>query len=314
MSNHPNQHHQAAPTPIAHATTRKKVNILAMGASRSDFDALQLIEQRPEILQGAELWGINYMGAIKRLDRIIHVDPVHPFLGHAAVKDMCDFALKDGIPFYTSWPHASYINHVVYPFDKIVQQLGMAYINGSVAAALALAICEGFVEIGLFGCDFSYPQAHISEAGRANVEFWIGVGTQRLIKFNIAGNSTLLDMYCQQQPYGFWENPMLPPNAGGKLMPVKQIMEHCQRQREATKIMRPQVHAYTLAPTTPVHAEPYKAIVPEHIPQTSGQLLGGIDPSTVPGFLQTAPYIHLAGDRPSPPKPNGADSHEAGKF
>lgn len=262
MSNHPNQASYAQPTPMAAGPTRKKVNILAMGSSRSDFDSIQLIEQRPDILQDAELWGINYMGAVKRLDRIIHVDPVHPYLGHGPVKDMCDWALKDGIPFYTSWPHPFYPNHVVYPFDKVVQTLGVHYLNGTVAAALALAMVEGFNEIGLFGCDFSYPQAHLAESGRANVEFLIGMGTQRGIKFAIASTSTLLDMYCQQQPYGFFENPMLPPNNGGKLMTVPQILEHCARMRVSQKFERPQV--FSLQPATPMDMQPLPSVPPEH--------------------------------------------------
>lgn len=235
-----------------------------MGSSRQDFDAIQLVEQRPDILVGAEIWGINYMGAIKRLDRIIHVDPVHPYLGHAPVKDMCDWALKDGIPFYTSWPHPHYINHVVYPFDKVVQALGMHYLNNSVAYALALAIAEGYTDIGLFGADFSYPNAHMSESGRACCEYWMGVASQRGVRLAIAQNSTLMDMYCQQQPYGFFADPMHPPGNGGKLLNAQQIIEHVQRVRESTRIVRPQVFAYQLAPTTPANVEPIKAMVPEH--------------------------------------------------
>ncbi len=262
MSNHPNQASYAVPTAMAAGSPRKKVNILAMGSSRSDFDSIQLMESRPDILQDAELWGINYMGAIKRLDRIIHVDPVHPYLGHPPVKDMCDWALKDGIPLYTSWPHPFYSNHVVYPFDKVVQTLGIHYLNGTVAAALALAMCEGFNEIGLFGADFSYPQAHLAESGRANVEFLIGMGSQRGIKFAIASTSTLLDMYCQQQPYGFFQNPLLPPNNGGKLMNVQQILEHCNKMRQEQKFARP--HVFTIEPTAPQTVLPLTPVHPEH--------------------------------------------------
>lgn len=250
---------------MAAGPTRKKVNILAMGNSRHDFDSIQLVEQRPEILLDSEVWGINYMGAIKRLDRIIHVDPVHAFLGHGPVKDMCDWALKDGIPLYTSWPHPWYINHVVYPFDKVMQALGIHYLNNSVAYALALAIAEGYTDIGLFGCDFSYPTAHMSEAGRACCEFLIGMGTQRGIRFCIAASSTLLDLYCQQQPYGFFENPLLPPANGGKLMTVAQIVEHCQRQREATRVVQPQIHAYAMQTVTPQRMETFAGVAPEHL-------------------------------------------------
>lgn len=265
--NHPNHGSHAQPSLIADGVKAKKVIILAMGSSRTDFDAMQLIEQRPELLQDAELWGINYMGAVKRLHRIIHVDPVHRYLGHAPVKDMCDFALKDGIPLYTSWPHPFYSNHVLYPFDKVYQSLGTHYFNNSVAYALALAMTEGFTDIGLFGADFSYPNAHMSESGRGNCEFLIGIGTQRGIRFAIAQSSTLLDLYCQQQPYGFFADPNLPPNNGGKLMTVQEIMMHCQKVREGTKIIRPQIHAYGIAPQLPPIVAGIAPQVPEHLSQ-----------------------------------------------
>lgn len=294
--NHPNSA-VVQPSPVMPGATRKKVNILAMGSSRADFDAVQLMEQRPDILVDAETWGINYMGAIKKLDRIIHVDPVHPYLGSGPVKDMCDNALKDGIPFYTSWPHPFYSNHVVFPFDKIVQGFGVHYINGSVSAALALAMSEGFTDIGLFGCDFSYPNAHVSESGRGCVEFWIGMGTQRGIRFVIAATSTLLDLYCKQQPYGFFADPMLPPSAGGKLMDVPQIMAHCQRMREPRMGQKPVI--YSFQPTTPQNVEAAPTFTPEHLV-----------PPTVPNWLQEPPR-NVSALRPAAPggtNANGADN------
>lgn len=267
--------------------SKKKVNILAMGSSRADFDAIQLVENRPDLLIDAELWGINYMGAIKRLDRIIHVDPVHPYLGHGPVKDMCDWALKDGIPFYTSWPHPMYINHVVYPFDMVVRALGMHYLNNSVAYALALAIAEGYTDIGLFGADFSYPNAHMSESGRACCEFWMGVATQRGVRLAIAQHSTLMDMYCAQQPYGFFADPLLPPANGGKLMQAGEIIAHVARMREGTRIVRPQIHAYQLAPVVPAVLQPYNAIPAEHAV-----------PPTVPAFLRPNLDMPLYSVRP----------------
>lgn len=273
---------------------RKKVIILAMGSSRTDFDAIQLIEQRPEILIDAELWGINYMGAIKRLDRIIHVDPVHPFLGHGPVKDMCDYALKDNIPFYTSWPHPMYINHTVYPFDKVMQSLGIHYFNNSVAYALALAITEGFTDIGMFGADFSYPNAHMSEAGRANCEFLIGIGTQRGIRFSIASTSTLMDLYCQQQPYGFFKDPLLPPGNGGKLMNVQEILDHCVKMREATKIVRPQIHAYQIQTVVPQAVHPFAPIATEHTSAPSW-LTGATPPSILADGSGQPPQEPISG-------------------
>lgn len=254
---HPNQGQTAQPTPVSMGNQKKKVNILAMGSSRADFEQLRLMENRPEILQDAEIWGINYMGAVTRLDRVIHIDPVHPYLGHAPVKDMCDYAARDGIPFYTSHPHPMYANHVVYPFDMVVRNLGTYYLNGSVAYALALAIAEGATEIGMWGADFSYPNAHVSESGRANVEFLMGLAMARGIKVFVAQSSTLMDAHCRQQPYGFFKNPLHPPSSGGTLMSVDEIFKHCETQRA----LRMQPHA-----ASPVFFQARAQVVPETAP------------------------------------------------
>lgn len=237
--NHPNQgaplnqtNYNASPTAINTMPNRKAVNIIAMGSSRNDFFTAQLMETRPEILQDAEIWTINYMAAQIRCDRIVHVDPVHPYLGHPPVRDMCEFALKDNIPLYTSWPHPKYPNQVVYPFDRVSAALGgITYFNTSVAYAIALAMADGFNEIGLFGCDFSYPDVHMAESGRACCEFLMGLGTQRNIRFAVAQSSTLMDMYCKQAPYGFFADPNLPPNNGGRLMTAAEIVQHVHNVR-----------------------------------------------------------------------------------
>lgn len=282
-------------------SAKKKVIILAMGSSRADFDVMRLMEDRPEPLKDAEIWGINYMGAITKLDRVIHIDPVHPYLGHAAVKDMCDFALKDGTPFYTSHPHPFYNNHVVYPFDKVIQTIGTHYLNGSVAYALALAIAEGYTDIGMFGADFSYPNAHVSESGRANVEYLMGIGTARGIRFVVAQSSTLMDAMIRQQPYGWFKNPLHPPSAGGSLMSVHEILAHVERERQ------PKVPG-----TVAFHVMPPPAVLPT-IPAEHKAVAVGQDFSSLTGnaaaFSNVAPVISLHGG--APPKSNGA-IHEAG--
>lgn len=282
---HPNQGNYHQPTPVSMGPAKKKVIILAMGSSRNDFDVMRLMEVRPDPLVDAEVWGINYMGAVTRLDRVIHLDPVHPYLGHAAVKDMCDFALKDGIPFYTSHPHPFYSNHVVYPFDKVIQSIGTHYLNGSVAYAVALAIAEGYTDIGLFGADFSYPNAHVSESGRACVEYLMGIATARGVRFIVAQSSTLMDAHCRQQPYGWFKNPLLPPSAGGVLMTVQEILAHVEVCR------KPKVPGLVAFHVVPPPSEPV-AITAEH-------------------KQQLAPVIPIHGG--APPKPNGA-LHAAGSI
>lgn len=264
--NHPNQgaplnqtNYNAAPTAINTIPNRKAVNIIAMGSSRQDFFTAQLMETRPDILVDAEIWTINYMAAQIRCDRIVHVDPVHPYLGHPPVRDMCEFALKDNIPLYTSWPHPKYPNQVIYPFDRVSAALGgITYFNTSVAYAIALAMADGFNEIGLFGCDFSYPDVHMAESGRACCEFLMGIGTQRGVRFAVAQSSTLMDMYCKQAPYGFFADPNLPPNNGGRLMSAAEIFQHVNRVRNPPQKLA--AYAYPVQSATPPVEQPLVAV------------------------------------------------------
>lgn len=228
--------------------------IVAMGSSRSDFTTMQMTETRPDLLKDAEIWGINYLGAAWHVDRLVHVDPVQAYLGNDVVREMCERTAKNGVPFYTSWPCDRYPNHVLYPFDRIVQTLGVHYINGSVSAAIALALYEGFNEISLFGCDFSYPDAHVAESGRACCEFWLAIATQRGVKIAVAQSSTLLDINIGQQPYGWFADPMKPPVMGGRLMSVPEIMAHCERMRQP-RLQKPDF--YTFDPTRPGVIQPF---------------------------------------------------------
>lgn len=285
---------RAEPTPFQPlATNRKAVVIVAMGSSRNDFTTMQMTERRPELLQDAEVWGINYLGAAWHVDRIIHVDPVQAYLGNPVVWDMCEKTAKMGVPLYTSWPHERYPNHVLFPFDKIVQTLGCSYINGSVSAAICLALYEGFNEISLFGCDFSYPDAHVAESGRACCEFWLGIATQRGVKIAVAQNSTLLDINVGQQPYGWFVNPMQPPVMGGKLMNVQQIMEHCERVRQP-RIVKPDFS--TFDPARPGILAPFPGAVPH--PDLGASILSPV----VDGAVK--PNGHDVGPPPHAPDSN----------
>ena len=316
------------------APARKAVNIVAMGSSRNDYIATQLAENRPPLLVDAETWTINYMAAAIYCDRIIHVDPIHAYEGHPVVREFLERALKHNIPFYTSWPHPKYPNHVVYPFDKVLQCLGVAYLNTSVAYAIALAMADGFNEIGLFGCDFSYPNVHVSESGRACCEFLMGIGSQRGIKFAVASSSTLMDMHTQQQPYGFFANPLAPPVNGGRLMSVPEILKHVETYRNP----RPRPHIVPVQTAIPAIINPLPVLhaVTPPIEQPWSPQVGAAMPGVAPPNPQASvtvsreqmaamsglsqglslnPQAMFYGDGmphgyTAPPKANGADTSE----
>jgi hypothetical protein len=53
--------------------------------------------------------------------------------------------------------------------------------------------------------DFTYPNSHDAEKGRACVEFWLGVAATRGIKIGLAKGTTLMDAWCDRQErlYGY---------------------------------------------------------------------------------------------------------------
>jgi len=59
--------------------------------------------------------------------------------------------------------------------------------------------------LSLFGCDYTYPNAHDAEKGRGCLEFWLGIASARGIKLSLPKTSTLLDGIYQLQDrfYGY---------------------------------------------------------------------------------------------------------------
>jgi hypothetical protein len=57
----------------------------------------------------------------------------------------------------------------------VINSCGMAYLNNTGACAVAYAVHIGVKKISLFGCDYTYPNVHDAEKGRACLEFHLGI-------------------------------------------------------------------------------------------------------------------------------------------
>lgn len=156
-----------------------------------------------------ETWTINGLGDVAACDRIFHMDDVRVQEIRAAAQPRSNIAAMLAWmrthpgPIYTSVPHPDYPGLVAYPLEAVLDDLQEPYFNSTVAYALAFAIHIGVKAIGLYGVDFTYPNSHHAERGRACVEFWLGVAMSRGIELSIAETSSLTDM-CEGRPlYGF---------------------------------------------------------------------------------------------------------------
>jgi hypothetical protein len=135
-----------------------------------------------------EVWAINNLGDVFQCDRIFHMDDVRIQEIRAAaapdsnIANMLRWMRRTPARSYTSRAHPDYPGLVEFPLEDVINDLGFAYLNNTAAYAVAYAIHIGVKKISLYGCDFTYPNAHDAEKGRACVEYWLGFAKARGIQ------------------------------------------------------------------------------------------------------------------------------------
>ena len=158
-----------------------------------------------------EVWGINAVAGVIMCDRVFHMDDVRiqerraAALPESNIARMLEWLRVHPGPIVTSRAHPDYPGLVEFPLEDVINNLGHDYFNSTAAYAVAYAIHLGVKRISLFGCDYTYPNAHDAEKGRACVEFWLGVARARGINLTIAKTSSLMDaLYSRQDRlYGY---------------------------------------------------------------------------------------------------------------
>lgn len=189
----------------------KRIAIVGMGESRNDFLRGRLLTESAKILAESEVWAINYMASVIRCDKMIALDPFDlPNLETEYPAGQLQWLRETQFPIISCKKVEGY-NITEYPLKEVTETFnGFQYFNNSVAYAVALAIHQGAEEILMFGCDYSYVDpnrpdwgAHALEAGRACVEFWLGVAVARGIRVVVAASSTLLDQSTGRPLYGY---------------------------------------------------------------------------------------------------------------
>jgi hypothetical protein len=158
-----------------------------------------------------EVWGINAVGGVIQCDRIFHMDDVRIQQVRAEAEPdsniarMLEWIKVHPGPVYTSRSHKDYKGLVEFPLEAVMNDLRYDYFNNTAAYALAYAIHLRVEKISIFGCDYTYPNAHDAERGRACLEFWLGQAAAKGINIAIPKNSSLMDaLYTQQDRlYGY---------------------------------------------------------------------------------------------------------------
>lgn len=174
------------------------VVLLGLGPSVEQY--LQIVKRLGSRKAFAdEVWGINALGDIIQCDRVFHMDDVRIQTARAEAKPdsniaaMLKWMRTHPGPIYTSRLHPDFPGLVEFPLEDVINETGYAYFNSTAAYAVAYAILIGVQKITIFGFDFTYPNAHDAEKGRACVEFWLGMAAARGIQLSICKFSTLMD-------------------------------------------------------------------------------------------------------------------------
>lgn len=158
-----------------------------------------------------ELWTINALGDVLQCDRVFHMDDVRiqeiraQARPRSNIAAMLEWLRNHPGPVYTSRPHPDYRGLIAFPLEEVINSSGIAYFNSTAAYAVALAVHIGVKKITPIGFDFTYPDAHFAEAGRACVEFHLGIAKARGIRIGLFDKTALMDACCDEQArlYGY---------------------------------------------------------------------------------------------------------------
>lgn len=196
--------------PIEDEPESRHIAILGLGPSLDQYlELTKRLGGRSNFCD--ETWAINALGDVFACDLVFHMDDIRIQEIRAAAQPASNIAamvkwLKTSrTPVMTSRAHPDYPAMIEFPLEDVLNHLGHDYFNSTAAYAIAFAIFTGATKISIFGMDFTYPNVHDAEKGRACVEFWLGQAHARGIKLNMPKNTTLMDaMYPRaSRLYGY---------------------------------------------------------------------------------------------------------------
>lgn len=212
-----------AERPFATETWRKarpvpeRVAIVAMGGSRATWLGLA-VQAGHRRRVADEVWAVNAMAGVIQHDRMFAMDDLRiqemraeaerdrEPMGEQPITAALEVIRKHPGPVYTSRAYPDYPGTVDFPLAEVLTTTkGPPYLNNTAAYPIAYAMHLGVKEIQLYGLDYSYPDHHKRERGRACVEFWLGLAAAAGIRVVVAGESQLMDacMPVDHQIYGY---------------------------------------------------------------------------------------------------------------
>lgn len=178
-----------------------RVALVGMGPSAATFaNAVYYEEVRPKPGH-TEVWTLNYGHLVWQHQVLFNMRDLLYERQHNPAGDFIEAYRDHPVPVVTTRFIPGIKNCYEFPFEKMFAKFGDQYFSCGSSFMVAFAIMclemepEGDKELHMYGFDFNYVDKGAIEAGRANLEYWIGRATQRGIKVHIPPASTLMDMY-----------------------------------------------------------------------------------------------------------------------
>lgn len=196
--------------PVTPPSRGKHVAILGLGPSVRQY--LEIVKRwGGRRAYCDETWGINALGDVFACDRIFHMDDVRIQAIRAEAKPdsniarMLEWLKTTRTPVITSRAHPEFPALEEFPLREVVERFPLAYFNSTAAYAIAYALHVGAKKISCFGMDFTYPDVHDAEKGRACVEFWLGIAAEMGVEVALPKTTSLMDaLYPQAERfYGY---------------------------------------------------------------------------------------------------------------
>lgn len=201
---------------------KKNIAIVALGNSCAEYMMAKIRSEKFD-----ETWAINSMSSVIYHDKVFMMDPPSRFLDTPNAGKQTDIMserlkAKLNIPIFSCTTDDRCPDVVEYPLQEVLQKTGYAYLNNTVAYAIAYAVAQKVGSLHLYGIDFTHNNVAFAEAGRGCCEFWLAIATTKGIKINIAHNSSLLDMNVpeDQKLYGYHrlEDPFVSTTTQGNML------------------------------------------------------------------------------------------------
>ena len=203
----------------------KSVAIVGLGNSFSEYILASIRSEKFD-----ETWAINSMSAVIFHDKCFMMDPPSRFLDTPNAGQQTNvmaerLKVKLDTPIFSCELDERCPDVIEYPLKDVLQKTKYAYLNNTVAYALAYGIAIEVKEFHLYGIDFTHKNVNFAEAGRACCEFWLAIAISKGIKINIAHNSSLLDTNVpeDQKLYGYHrlDDPIVSTVTQGSMLITK---------------------------------------------------------------------------------------------